>query len=58
MSYDSLNNIVYSASQDKTFRVSHGSSLALIVAVPHKDPLLSLINDKINKRIFIGTKAG
>lgn len=58
MSYDSLNNIVYSVSQDKIFRVSHGSSLALIVAVPHKDALLALINDKINKRIFVGTKSG
>ncbi len=36
LSYDSLNNIVYSTSQDKVFRVSHGSSLSLIVGVPHK----------------------
>ncbi len=58
MSYDSLNNIAYSVSQDKVFRVSHGSSMALIVGVPHKDYLLSMIKDNPNKRIFIGTKGG
>ena len=58
MSYDSLNNIAYSVSQDKAFRVSHGSSLALIVRVPHKDQLLALYKDKINKRLFIGSKGG
>ena len=58
MSYDSLNNIAYSVSQDKVFRVSHGSSMALIVGVPHKDYLLAMIKDNINKRIFIGTKGG
>ena len=58
VNYDSLNNIAYSVSQDKVFRVSHGSSLALIVGVPHKDQLLSMIKDRMNKRIFIGTKSG
>jgi hypothetical protein len=37
VSYDGLNNIVFSVSQDKIFRVSHGSSLALVVGVPHKN---------------------
>jgi hypothetical protein len=36
VAYDSLSNCVYSASRDKVFRVSHGSSLALIVGIPHK----------------------
>jgi len=58
LSYDSLNNITYSVSQDKVFRVSHGSSLALIVGVPHKDQLLAMIKDNVNKRIFVGTKGG
>jgi hypothetical protein len=58
LNYDSINNITYSVSQDKVFRVSHGSSLALIVGVPHKDQLLSMIKDIGNKRIFIGTKGG
>ena len=56
--YDSLNNIAYSVSQDKVFRVSHGTSLALIVGVPHKDQLLAMIRDKNNKRMFLATKAG
>jgi hypothetical protein len=58
LNYDSINNITYSVSQDKVFRVSHGSSLAMIVGVPHKDQLLSMIKDIGNKRIFIGTKGG
>jgi len=33
---DSLTNIVYSVSQDKIFRLSHGSSLAMILQLPHK----------------------
>lgn len=36
VAYDAMSNVVYSTSQDKVFRVSHGSSLALIVAIPHK----------------------
>ncbi len=36
VSYDSQNNCVYSVSRDKVFRVSHGSSLSLIVGIPHK----------------------
>lgn len=36
VSYDAMSNVVYSVSQDKVFRVSHGSSIALIVGVPHK----------------------
>ena len=58
LGYDSLSNIVFSVSQDKILRMSHGSSLALVLAVPHKEPLLSMYKDYINKRIFIGTKIG
>ena len=36
LAYDALSNVVYSVSYDKAFRVSHGSSLAMIVSVPHK----------------------
>lgn len=36
LSYDALSNCVYSVSPDKIFRVSHGSSLSLIVGIPHK----------------------
>jgi len=36
VAYDAMSNVVYSVSQDKVFRVSHGSSIALIVGVPHK----------------------
>ena len=56
--FDSLNNIVYSVSQDKIFRISHGSSLAMVLQLPHKEPLLSMFKDNINKRVFIGTKIG
>jgi hypothetical protein len=56
--YDSLTNIVYSVSQDKIFRLSHGSSLAMVLQLPHKEPLLSLFKDNINKRVFIGSKIG
>ena len=36
LAYDALSNVVYSVSQDRVFRVSHGSSLAMIIGVPHK----------------------
>ncbi len=58
LAYDSLNNIVYSSGQDKVFRVGHGSSLALIVGVPHKEQILCMYRDTTNKRIFLGTKTG
>lgn|GEM_PF-6965143 len=58
VSYDSLSNCVYSASRDKVFRVSHGSSLALIVGIPHKDDLMCMHRDIQNKRVFVGTKSG
>jgi hypothetical protein len=58
VSYDSLTNVVFSASQDKIFRVSHGSSLAMIVGVPHKEQLLVMLKDQINKRIFVASKIG
>lgn len=58
LAYDSMSNVIYSTSQDKVFRVSHGSSLALIVGVPHKEPIFSMIRDTLNKRIFFGTKIG
>jgi len=56
--YDSLNNVVFSVSQDKVFRLSHGSSLASILQTPHKEQLLSMFKDNINKRVFIGSKIG
>lgn len=58
MGYDSLTNIVFSVSQDKILRLSHGSSMALVLGIPHKEPLMSLFKDVINKRLFIGTKIG
>eukprot|EP00919_Chromeraceae_sp_WS-2016_P011456 GHVR01026727.1.p1 GENE.GHVR01026727.1~~GHVR01026727.1.p1 ORF type:complete len:221 (-),score=20.18 GHVR01026727.1:334-996(-) len=58
VSYDNLSNVTYSISQDKVFRISHGSSLALIVGIPHKEQLLCMVRDTMNKRIFIGTKGG
>jgi WD40 repeat protein len=36
LGFDSLANVVFSASQDKIFRISHGTSLALVLAVPHR----------------------
>ncbi len=36
LAYDAMSNVIYSVSQDKVLRVSHGSSIALIVGVPHK----------------------
>lgn len=56
--YDSLTNIVFSVSQDKIFRLSHGSSLATVLQLPHKEPLNYMLKDNINKRVFIGTKIG
>lgn len=58
LAYDALSNVTYSVSQDKVFRVSHGSSLALIVGVPHKEPIFCMFRDTINKRILFGTKTG
>jgi len=58
LGYDSLTNVVFSVSQDKIFRMSHGTSLALVLSVPHKEQLLSMFKDNINKRIFIGSKIG
>jgi len=58
LSYDSLTNVIFSVSQDKIFRISHGSSLALVLGVPHKEQLLSMVRDTVNKRMFIGSKIG
>jgi hypothetical protein len=58
LGYDSLTNVVFSVSQDKIFRISHGTSLALVLGVPHKEQLLSMFKDNINKRAFIGNKIG
>ena len=58
LAYDALSNVVYSVSQDKGFRVSHGSSLAVIVNVPHKEAIYCMVRDTLNKRIFFGTKSG
>ena len=58
LAYDAMSNVVYSASHDKVLRVSHGSSLALIVGVPHKESIFSMLRDTLNKRIFFGTKHG
>jgi WD40 repeat protein len=58
VAFDSLNNVVYSVSLDKVFRVSHGGSIALIVGVPHKESIYYMIKDTLNKRIMFGTKTG
>jgi hypothetical protein len=58
LSYDSLANVVFSVSQDKIFRISHATSLALVLGVPHKEQLLCMVKDNINKRVFIGSKIG
>lgn len=58
LGYDSLTNVVFSVSQDKIFRISHGTSLAMVLGVPHKEQLLALFKDNINKRVFIGNKIG
>ena len=36
LGYEPLTNVVFSVSQDKHFRVSHGTSLSLILSIPHK----------------------
>jgi WD40 repeat protein len=56
--YDAMSNVIYSVSMDKVLRVSHGSSISLIVGVPHKEPIFSMIRDTLNKRIMFGTKTG
>lgn len=58
LGYDSLTNVVFSVSQDKNFRISHGTSLALVLGIPHKEPYMSMFKDNINKRVFLGTKIG
>lgn len=58
LGYDSLTNVVFSVSQDKNFRISHGTSLALVLGIPHKEPYMSMFKDNINKRLFLGTKIG
>ena len=58
LGYDSLSNVIFSVSQDKNFRISHGTSLALILSTPHKEPLMCMFKDQINKRMLIGTKIG
>ena len=58
LGYDSLSNVVFSVAQDKNFRISHGTSLALVLGLPHKEPLMSMFKDNINKRVFLGTKIG
>jgi len=45
LGFDSLSNIVYSTSQDKIFRISHGTSLALVLAIPHSEPIMSFFKD-------------
>jgi hypothetical protein len=50
--------VVFSVSQDKLLRISHGTSLALVLGIPHKEQLLSMYKDNINKRMFIGNKIG
>ena len=56
--YDAMSNVIYSVSMDKVLRVSHGSSISLIVGVPHKEPIFSMLRDTLNKRIIFGTKTG
>lgn len=56
--YDSINSIVYTISEDKTLRIGDGTSLVQIASIPHKDALLIMNADKLNKRLFIGTKGG
>lgn len=58
LAYDALSNVVYSVSIDKVFRISHGSSLALILALPHKDSIFCMFRDTLNKRMIFGTKNG
>lgn len=56
--YDSINSIVYTISEDKALRIGDGTSLVQIASIPHKDALLIMNADKLNKRLFIGTKGG
>lgn len=56
--YDSINSIVYTISEDKTLRIGDGTSLTQMNSIPHRDPLLIMCADKLNKRLFIGTKGG
>lgn len=56
--YEPLSNVVYSVSSDKLFRISHGTSLSLILGIPHKEPLMCIVKDPINKRLFISNKIG
>jgi hypothetical protein len=56
--YDSINSIVYTISEDKTLRIGDGTSLVQMASIPHRDPLLVLSADKLNKRLFVGTKGG
>lgn len=56
--YDSINSIVYTISEDKTLRIGDGTSLVQMASIPHKDALLIMNADKLNKRLFIGTKGG
>ena len=58
ISYDNINGIVYTISEDKTFRISEANSLMMILSLPHREPLLVMTADKINKRMFIGSKGG
>lgn len=58
VAYDAMSNVIYSVGQDKVFRVSHGTSVALIVGVPHKEQIFSMLRDTLNKRILFGTKTG
>lgn len=58
ISYDNINGIVYSISEDKTFRISEANSLMMILSLPHREPLLVMTADKTNKRVFIGSKGG
>lgn len=56
--FDSINSIVYTISEDKTLRIGDGTSLTQMSSIPHKDPLLILSPDKLNKRLFVGSKSG
>ena len=56
--YDVKNNVVYSVSEDRTLRVSHGGSLALVTSIPHKQPLMSMLKDEKNERLFFGSNNG
>lgn len=58
LAYDALNNVVYSVSVDKVFRVSHGSSLAMIIGLPHKESIYCMYRDTLNKRMLFATKIG